>query len=603
MKPRTLKSKIILYVLLITIIPTLFFAVFYYSSTKDIYEKNMLDTAEDNIYYMKKSLDERVMMANGLSDWFFVNNNFDKVLTREYDTNSREYRQDILTVYKQIELRLINSPFFTYISSVVVIGDNGVVFRYGTDASMLDIEEIKAEEWFQKGLEKNGMAYWGGIVKNPAKIKMTDNILPVVRPVLHSALDKRIGWVFIGFKESLLSDIYISKRRDPIYRYFLLDNQGRGIPHDYSESLIKGLNIEKEIMEILPDYSGYFPLAREGDEMMLVYEKIDYLNWTLVEIISLEGLNEQQSILRKMSFFIFIFSLIFTAIFTIYLSFNLTKPIKRLKGHMNRISDGIFERNPSIEGEDEMGKLGIKINEMAANIKNLLNRLVKEEQAKRKLELRALQNQVNPHFLYNTLNSIKWMAVMQKAEGIKNMVIVLGRLLKSLTSNTDEKISLEQELALLKDFIYIQQIRHSGKIDLKVSLENEELMECKIIKFILQPIVENSIFHGIDPKMNSGRIELKVKKAKNDLLIIIRDDGIGMSSDKIRSIIQKPGDDNIKHQGLSGIGIKNVDNRIKLIYGKKYGISIESSEGEFTEVAIHIPCEMGDKPDSKGGIE
>ncbi len=597
MKIKTLKSKIILYVLLVTLVPTIFFAVFYYNSTKEIYEKNMLATALDNIYYMKKSIDERILMANGLSDWFFMNRNFDQILTEKNIKDTPEFQQASIHVYKQIELRLINSPFVNYISSVIVLGDNGVEFRYGNDASMMKINDITSSRWFKEGLNKNGMPYWGGIVENPAMINYSDYILPLVRPIIHTSIDKKIGWVFIAFKESLLTEIYLNKNEETLYKYFLLDQLGRGIPYNFTAGLISSLDIKNEITNIINQEVGHFSFEKQNQEMMVVYEKLNHLDWTLVETLSLEGLNKQQSILKKISLVIFISSLIFTAIFIIYLSFNLTKPLKKIKEHMGSISNGNFERNLSIEGEDEMGKLGIKINEMASNIKQLMGKLVEEEQEKRRLELKALQNQINPHFLYNTLNSIKWMATLKKANGIKNMVVALGRLLKNLTSNIEEKVTLEQELSLLKDFIYIQQIRYNGQIKFKIEVENEELLKCKIIKFIIQPIVENSIFHGIDPKKNSGNIQLTIKRDKrsSDLLITIRDDGIGMSEGQINSIFDEHTDNAETSRGLSGIGIQNVNNRLKLTYGQEYGLTIESIEGELTEVLFRIPCELAKK--------
>ena len=201
-----------------------------------------------------------------------------------------------------------------------------------------------------------------------------------------------------------------------------------------------------------------------------------------------------------------------------------------------------------------------------------------------------LQHQVNPHFLYNTLNSLKMMAMIQKAEGIKEMVSALGRLMMNMAKNTSEKITLADEIALLNDYVYIQNIRYKGKIKLEYQMENEAILQCKIVQFTLQPIVENAIFHGIEPKKDAGRIEIHIKESEEILEICIEDDGVGMIADQIEAVFQDiPAD---QSRGLSGIGIKNVAERIKLTYGPAFGLTIESVVGEFTRVYLKIPKEL-----------
>jgi two-component system sensor histidine kinase YesM len=253
------------------------------------------------------------------------------------------------------------------------------------------------------------------------------------------------------------------------------------------------------------------------------------------------------------------------------------------------IANGNFTRDPSIVGEDELGVLGDEINEMAENIRILLDRVIKDEKEKRRLELEVLQNQVNPHFLYNTLNSIKLMATIQKAEGISESIAALGRLMRNLSKHSSEKISLAEEISLLNDYIYIQNIRYKGKIKIDYQIADQALLRCKIIKFSLQPIVENAIFHGIEPKKDAGQIVIGILEQNGQIVISIEDNGVGMTSEQIQAVLADPTGD--KTRGFSGIGIKNVDERIKLSYGQIYGISIESVVGEYTKVYLKIPRE------------
>ncbi|MTI59737.1 MAG: HAMP domain-containing protein [Firmicutes bacterium] len=590
MKIKTLKNKIILYFMVITIVPSILLTFFYYKNTNKIYEAHMLENAFDDIYYIKRSVDEKIVMAKGLADWFYMNSNFDEILTKDYKEGVFEYDYDIIKAHDQIKLQLINSPLGKYISALVIVGNNQVELRYGSDSSMIDIDLIKSKNWYKRGMSGNGKIYWPGIVENPAVIKNSDYVIPVVRPIYHTILNKKIGWMFMSFKEELISDIYINKE-DSSYKYFVIDQLARVIPHQ-SNLLLSKAGIVERIHKILDEEQGFFRSEDNREETLYVYEKCEKTDWTIVEVLPLAGLNQQKRMLRNITLAILMSSLVFTSLLIIYLSFNLTSPLKKLIQHVNQISIGIFVRNKDIERQDEIGILGIKINKMAVNIRQLMDKLIEEEKEKRELELKALQNQINPHFLYNTLNSIKWMAAVQGAEGIRNIVVAPGRLLKNLSSNTIEKISLEKELKLLEDYIFIQQIRYKGRINFNIEVVDEEVLKYKIIKFILQPIVENSIFHGIEAKKNAGRIDLYITKdaGGRDIIIKIQDDGIGMNQEEIKKVLNKKNQGN--QRGLTGIGLSNVNNRIKLSYGESYGIEIKSSVGEYTIILIRIPCQL-----------
>ena len=196
------------------------------------------------------------------------------------------------------------------------------------------------------------------------------------------------------------------------------------------------------------------------------------------------------------------------------------------------------------------------------------------------------------------------MAAIQKADGIKEMVTALGRLIMNLSKNTAEKITLAEEFLLLNDYVYIQNIRYQGKIKLDYRLANEACLKYKILKFTLQPVIENAIFHGIEPKKDAGRIMVSVFEEDETILISVEDDGVGMAPAHIQSVLAGFGDaageigavsgpvDKVdKVRGLSGIGVKNVNERLKLTYGPEFGLSIESEAGRFTRVLIKIPKE------------
>ena len=199
-----------------------------------------------------------------------------------------------------------------------------------------------------------------------------------------------------------------------------------------------------------------------------------------------------------------------------------------------------------------------------------------------------LQSQINPHFLYNTLNSIKWMATIQNAPGIAEMTTSLSKLLKDISKGTTTLISLEHELSLIRDYFTIQQYRYGGTVTLRIDTEDEALLSCRILKFTLQPIVENAIFHGIEPKGSSGCVAIRIYRDESlDVRIDVTDDGIGMTPEVASSILSANAPTGSSF--FKEIGISNVHKRLQYEFGSRYGLTITSTPGEFTTVSILLP--------------
>ncbi|NLU43177.1 MAG: sensor histidine kinase [Firmicutes bacterium] len=590
---RTLKSKLILYFLAITIIPSVAISYFFFRTSQQTLEKNMVDTSVSNLAYTVTLMDKQLNNAAHLSDWLFMNKNLDVVLTKEYPGPELGYDKDIETFLelKDYQLRY-NVAVGTYVYSVVINGKNGMDLRAGhPEGTQIDIDALKQTEWFQYGMSLQGKKSWYGIAPNPAAVKYEKYILPLVRPVFHSTTNQEIGWHMIGLKVSLIADLFKGLEARADETLMVIDPRRYAVYH--SDPALVGqylgeLDYVREVMD-QGALQGDLRARIDQEQRHITFARSDTTGWSIIKVLSSAELNTQRRMLIKITLAISFASFVFVSFLTVYLSTNLTRPLTRILRRTREIASGNFERDPSIEGEDELGTLGRAVNLMADNIRDLLNTIIANEQEKRRLELEVLQNQVNPHFLHNTLNSLKVMASLQKAEGIKQMVTALGRLLMYISKNTAETITLEEEISLLNDYIYIQNMRYQGRIQLNYKLDDEKHLNCKIIKFTLQPIVENAIFHGIEPKRDAGRIDISVSERDGRLVICVRDDGVGMTPEEIESALAPS--QSAKTRGLSGIGIRNVNERIKLTYGQEYGLTIKSVVGEYTEVYLEIPLE------------
>ena len=269
----------------------------------------------------------------------------------------------------------------------------------------------------------------------------------------------------------------------------------------------------------------------------------------------------------------------------------ITVPVSRLQTRMVRIAGGDFSRDPSVEWDHELGDIGRGINDLSENVSELMEKRLEDEKQKQDLEYKMLQSQINPHFLYNTLNSIKWMATIQGATGISEMTTSLSRLLKSISKGTSLLIDIREELSLLENYFTIQSYRYGGTITMDIQVDNESLYNSEIIKFTLQPLVENAIFHGIEPKGCAGHIRIHVGYETSDstekIRIDVTDDGVGMTADKAAQVLRS--NDDSSADFFREIGVSNVHKRLQYQFGTEYGITIESKEGEYTTMSIHIP--------------
>ena len=272
----------------------------------------------------------------------------------------------------------------------------------------------------------------------------------------------------------------------------------------------------------------------------------------------------------------------------------INKPVDALLLKLGNVGKGDFKRDEGIEWDNEFGEIGRGINDLADDVNKLINSKIEDERTRQALEYRILQSQINPHFMYNTLNTIKWMATIQGAEGIADMSTALSRLLKNVSKVSDNLIPLRDELALLDDYYTIMKYRYGGTVEMEYDIEDECLLDCMITRFSLQPIVENAIFHGIEPKGSAGRIDIHIYGDAGVLHIDVTDNGIGMDEGTLDRVLHGR-DDNSPNDFFKDVGVANVANRIRFAFGDEYGLTASSEVGKYTTISIYLPITVKDK--------
>jgi two-component system sensor histidine kinase YesM len=279
------------------------------------------------------------------------------------------------------------------------------------------------------------------------------------------------------------------------------------------------------------------------------------------------------------------------------ISASIYLPIKKLHNVTTTITKTDLQALVNSANVDEITEMGMSFNIMIGRIRELLDAKIKEQENLKKAELRALQAQINPHFLYNTLDTIMWMAEAKRTDEVIEIVRALSSFFRIALSKGKDWISISQEIEHVRSYLTIQKIRYRDILDYKIEVD-ENILDNIILKLTLQPLVENALYHGIKNKRNGGTITVRARQMDQNLAFLeVQDDGVGFTSYKLGQIQAELNDDAgeiaLKE---SGFGLENVSKRIKLYYGKQYGLSIESQYQEGTRVTLTIPLKDNAKP-------
>jgi len=289
--------------------------------------------------------------------------------------------------------------------------------------------------------------------------------------------------------------------------------------------------------------------------------------------------------------------LIFAAVmFSVVAAWSLSRsiyiPIKKLHDVTATITKNDLQALVTSDNVDEITELGMSFNIMIGKIKELLDSKIKEQENLKKAELRALQAQINPHFLYNTLDTIIWMAEAKKTEQVVEIVSALSSFFRISLSKGADWITIGEEVERTRSYLTIQKMRYRDILDFKIEVD-EEVSRNTVLKLILQPLVENALYHGIKNKRQGGTISVRAKrKGENEVLLEVEDDGIGFTADKLAQLRSELEDDSGDIKMESGFGIGNVNRRIRLYYGKQYGLTVRSEYNTGSCVTLIIPAIM-----------
>ncbi len=578
----SLKSKIIACIVGIAAACSLWLSVQYYHNYNQQLLQNNEQLTQANIEFIMRSIDDQLDAVEFYSSGILSNRSFYELLSSQME--NPDSKMDLVSLQEELRLQMYRSIVQDYIERVLVQGENGAMIQWSaTFGSLQDSQQVEQQPFFARCVASSRLNWVGlgdSIVSNNL---YTKPIIPLLRPFFSDTGDRRLGWLYIECSTDILEDVLQKYPVAEGAEVFVFSDQGLYLAHSDSDKIGRKVPEFDQLSALLTGDSG----STVWNDQMLVYRRSEKTDWCIVQSTPIANLTVQQYTFFEFSGQILLAGAVFALLVGWLLSANLTRPIQRLTAHLQKVQHGEFEADLALEGDDEIGRIGCAVNEMTLSIRRLLQENLEKEKNKRQLEMKVLQSQINPHFLYNTLNSIKWMATIQNAPAIAEVTVSLSRLLRNVAAGTDQKVTLEEELSLLKEYIKIQKLRYGEKFEVFFDDELAQYGQMHIVKMTLQPLVENAIFHGIEPKDGPGNIYLSACTQQGALHIIVEDDGVGMQV----TPGALPATADARKERFSSIGLRNIDQRLKLCYGNQYGLTLESEPGAYTRVIVTIPEE------------
>ena len=559
---------------LVALVSMLFMGIAFYAQFVRNARQMALENNKQMLEQVSWNLNSYIRKMMNISDFMYYNVIKNKDLTEE-------------SIDK--EMNLLYEENKDYLVSIVCVTEDGAVLAAGPIATRKKSVDLKEQEWFVQAGEKiENLHFTTPHVQN---IFESSNyqyawVISLSRSVeLTNVGHTRRGVLLVDMNYSAIEQVFDKANEQNSGYVYLMDRNGEIIYHPRQKAIYSGM--VKENSRMASTYEDGTHIENfMGEERAVVVKTIGYTGWKIVNVTPTSELF--RNTIHIGFFMVMICTVtIFLILFgNIFISDRVTEPLRNLEESIRYLEEGhLEEEHIYIGGSHEIRHLGQTITLMVKRMKDLMDKMVREQEDKRKSELDALQSQINPHFLYNTLDSVVWMVECEQYREAISMVKALAKLFRISLSKGNSIITIEDELTHAQNYMSIQQMRYRNKFCVKIDVE-PAIRDCITIKLIVQPILENAIYHGMEFMDGEGEITVHGYEKDGDIYIEVSDNGMGIPEETIESLLT----DKSRARGKgSGIGLWNVNQRIALYFKGDYGLSIKSELDEGTTVTIHLP--------------
>ncbi|MEK5254274.1 sensor histidine kinase [Paenibacillus sp. FSL F4-0125] len=568
-----LRRKILFAIILLVFIPVILMGIVTYVNFSNAMEKK-----SSNFYWVSLlETDRKLKFA--LSEISSITN---AAITQPVIQQSLKQTNFVLTYDRKQELNnlLINHPMITSFS---LYSKDRLLYQYNAPMSF---EEMKKQSWFNAMESAEGRPVWSGPGENGSALS-GHPVLVQARVIKDYYSLEDIGYLVVNVKPDLLDQIFWEAATLKKGDILLVNKLGNIVFNKSGEHI--GQRTEFPFLE--NDYAkeqNYYIDNYQGEKSLITFLPSHNKDWYLAAITPMNLISSESISIRNIAIILGTVSLLSAILFDRYFVRRLVYSINSAVNGMKRVKQGIFTPiTTRYRADDESDLLIDGFNRMSTQINELIEQVQTEQGRKKEAEMKALMAQINPHFIYNSLESINSMAVLQGNKDISKMVISLGKLLRISISQNQELIPLQMEFEHVRHYLDIQKFRFEDKFSYIINL-SEGLRTFMTQKLIVQPIVENALYHAIEPMEDPGIIEITAYEMGTDMIIIVKDNGPGFDLAKMMNLWDNEGSGHKKYSD-SGVGLKNVHERLNIRFGSPYGLLVCSSPGFGSTIRIRIP--------------
>lgn len=585
-----LREKIVAVIILLVTLPLFISGIYFYMNTSALLTAGATDNLSQLIRQASDNIENAYNTVNITSLNFLSNNTIRSSILGDssIDPDNYNFYKDKAKLEEDLKYSMLfNGAWDMHLisTSYVFLNQSEYVSVSRSDKNIQTLDENSRTIYGQV----SGNTAGGLQIMPPSH---TDPTIYFVRYVKNIYNPKKCFYLVIGTDETQIFARYKKLLEYPGSKAYIIN--GKGIVYSSSEKNELGRTVDPSILD-LKDKTGISEVLIDNRSYMVAANKISDSGLIFIAGIPKKQILAGFSTSMRYYLLITILITIFFLIASILLSMKATRFIGELIFHINKVKKGDYNTRMPEYKDTDLNLLGGTFNNMAEEIKRLINQVYEKQLLLKETELKFLQSQMNPHFLFNVLITIGYKARMSNDEELYKMVASLTELLQaSIYGNKEEKITVRQELELIRFYLYLQKMRFEDKLSYSLNITDDSLLNLYVPKLSIEPIVENAVVHGIERKVGPGCVEINIKQESEFLVFTVADDGEGFEAD---NLFTGPSENLVKRdKGHNNIGLNNTNHRIKLIYGEPCGIAISSQKGAGSVITIRIPVDRGENP-------
>lgn len=571
----SIRYIIFIYFTLTALTASVFIGISLYSRLSGQMAATIQEENQIIINQINRSLDSYLQTVMKLSDSLYYG------VIKNADLSDRSIGNEITLLYDNNKDNIEN---------IALLSKEGQMFESVPAARLKSNVDVTDENWFQYTLEKTENLHFSTphvqsiFEANENQYRWVISLSRAVEITQGPSTDQ--GVLLIDIRYSSLEQLFDGVNLGNGGYVYLISSDGEIIYHPMAQLIDSGL-VQENNKKAAELRDGNYEQEFNGEKRIVTVKTVGYTGWKIVGVTPINGMSLNNIKTKLLIIFIIAFVLFILSIINSYISTRITDPVKELEKTVKEMEEGNLEAKVKEGGSYEIEHLGASIHNMARQMRRLMDDIVAEHESKRKNEFDVLQSQINPHFLYNTLDIIVWMIENEKQSEAVKVVTALARFFRISLSKGKSIIPVRDELEHVRNYLMIQHMRYKNKFTYHIETE-EGVMELASLKLMLQPLVENAIYHGMEFMDGDGEIRIRVWRGKEDLYMSVSDNGLGMTAEQAKRLFSTA--EHTSSSRGSGIGVKNVNARIKLYFGSSYGLTIQSEPDVGTTVTAHLPA-------------